>query len=193
MAKYHIFTDGSARFNPGAGGWGMIVMNEDDTEILFKESDSEDNVTNNRMELKAMICALGFAESHPNDQFLIYSDSAYVVNSINQWMRGWAANGWRNSKKQIVENVDLMKCIWDYISRPFFNAEVRKCGGHSGDIGNELADALATSNSHKYQELIDYYDIKDSTVYNEIKLSLEEAICMIKAELITGESWFPND
>lgn len=157
MAKYHIFTDGSSRRNPGAGGWGMIVMNEDETEILFTEHDAEEYVTNNRMELKAMICALGYAESHPSDQFTIFSDSAYVVNSINSWMRTWASNGWHNSKKQEVENVDLMKCIWNYISRPFFNAEVCKCKGHEGEIGNELADALATNDQKKYKTLIKYW------------------------------------
>ena len=72
MAKYNVYTDGSSRGNPGPGGWGMIVMNEENSEIIFLESSSEDNVTNNRMELKAMICALGHAESHPNDQFIDY-------------------------------------------------------------------------------------------------------------------------
>lgn len=173
MAKYHIYTDGSSRGNPGAGGWAMVVMSEDDTKILSIEYDTEDHVTNNRMELKAMICALGYVESHPNDQFTIYSDSAYVVNSCNTWMRGWAANGWRNSKKVTVENVDLMKAIWGYISRPFFNAEIAQCKGHNGDIGNELADALATSSMAKYQELVDYWELKDLT-------------CDV-------DNWFPND
>ena len=74
MAKYHIYTDGSSRGNPGAGGWAMVVMSEDDTKVLSIEYDTEDHVTNNRMELKAMTCALGYVESHPNDQFTIYSD-----------------------------------------------------------------------------------------------------------------------
>jgi len=92
MAKYYAYTDGSSRGNPGPGGWGMIVMSGDDSEILFLEHDSEDNVTNNRMELKAMICALNYAESNPQHQFVIYSDSAYVVNSITQWADTWAKN-----------------------------------------------------------------------------------------------------
>ena len=172
MAKYHIFTDGSSRGNPGKGGWGMVVMNEDETKILYTDSNTEDNVTNNRMELKAMICALEYAESNPNDQFVIYSDSAYVVNSINSWMRGWAANCWRNSKKQIVENVDLMKTIWDYISRPFFNVEVRKCEGHKGDTGNELADAIATGDILKFKTILEFWEV-----------TIEGA----------GDSWFPID
>lgn len=172
MAKYHIFVDGSSRGNPGAGGWGMIVMNEEDTEILDLEHDTEDNVTNNRMELRAMICALNYAESNPQHQFTIISDSAYVVNSCNSWMRTWAGNGWRNSKKQIVENVDLMKAIWDYISREFPNFEVIHCKGHNGELGNELADAAATSNWKKYRELVEFWEIQEPK---------------------EGDIWFPYD
>lgn len=174
MAKYNIYTDGSSRGNPGAGGWGMIVMNEDDGKIIFIEHDSEDQVTNNRMELKAILCALQYAEDHPNDLFTIYSDSAYAVNSYNTWMRGWAANGWKNSKKQTVENLELMQALHGYLVRPFFNAEVRKCDGHAGDTGNELADALATHNSKKFNELVDYW---------EIKMPEDNA----------GDNWFPID
>jgi ribonuclease HI len=174
MAKYHIFTDGSSRGNPGPGGWGMIVTNEEESEILFIESDSDNPTTNNRMELKAMICAFGYAESHPSDYFIIYSDSAYVVNSCNSWIRGWAANGWKNSKKQTVENLELMQALHGYLVRPFFNAEVRKCDGHAGDTGNELADALATHNNKKFNELVDYW---------EIKMPEDHA----------GDNWFPID
>ena len=162
MSKYHIYTDGSSRGNPGPGGWGVVVLNEEGDTVIFTEYDSEERVTNNRMELTAMLCALGYAESHPRDQFVIYSDSAYVVNSCNTWMRGWAANCWRNSKKQIVENVDLMQAIWDYLSRDFFNAEIRKCNGHKGDVGNELADALATHDWSKYKTLVEYWELKDT-------------------------------
>lgn len=163
MAKYYAYTDGSSRGNPGPGGWGMIVMNEENSEIIFFENSSEDNVTNNRMELKAMICALNFAESNPQHQFTIISDSTYVVNSINSWIRGWATNGWRNSKKQTVENVDLMKEIWRHISQDFPNFEVIHCRGHNGELGNELADALAQNNKQKYNALMQFWGIKDGT------------------------------
>ena len=188
MSKYHIYTDGSARFNPGPGGWGMIVMNEENSEIIFLESSSEDNVTNNRMELKAMICALGYAESHPSDQFIIFSDSAYVVNSCNSWLRTWSANGWKNSKKQIVENVDLMQAIWSYISRDFPNFEIRKCDGHAGDLGNELADAAATKNWKKYKDLVDFYEIQEPI---ETPNGVWEYD--FKQELRRDDNWFPID
>lgn len=174
MSKYHIYTDGSARFNPGPGGWGVVVMNEDESKVFFLEHDFDGYTTNNRMELTALLCALGYAESHPKDYFIIYSDSAYVVNSCNTWMRGWAANCWRNSKKQIVENVDLMQAIWDYLSRDFFNAEICKCDGHAGDVGNELADALATHNWAKYKTLVEFWEIQEAD--NDITYSLLETL-----------------
>ena len=172
MVKYHIFSDGSSRGNPGPGGWAMVVMDPDESRIFYTEADFEDHVTNNRMELKAMLCALHYAESNPRDQFIVYSDSAYVVNSINSWMDNWAANGWRNSKKQIVENVDLMQALYACKRREFPNFEIKKCSGHTGAIGNELADAFCTKNTSKVEEIIEAWDIQ-----------LPEC----------GDNWFPND
>ena len=167
--QVELFTDGACSGNPGPGGWGMIVLNEEENKILFVEHDTENPTTNNRMELKAMICALGYAESNPRDQFIIYSDSSYVVNSCNIWMRNWVNNGWRNSKKQEVENVDLMKALWNYISRPFFNAEIIQCKGHIGDIGNELADAVATHNWRRYEELLEEWEIEPAPSDNQFR------------------------
>ena len=173
MTKYHIYTDGSCRKNPGPGGWGMLVMNEEDTKVLFYEYDSAEMTTNNRMELSAILCALQYAEEYPDDTFIIYSDSAYVVNSCNEWMRNWAANNWKNSKKVTVENVDLMKEIYSYISRDFPNFEIRKCSGHTGEVGNELADAVATGTWSKFENLIEAWDI--AVLYDK------------------ADSWFPLD
>lgn len=155
--KYKIFTDGSSRGNPGPGGWGMVVMDEAEEKVVFMEHDSDSPVTNNRMELAAMIAALQYAAEHDEDSFIIYSDSAYVVNSCNSWIWTWVKNNWRNSKKQIVENLDQMQEIYSLLSRDFFNAEVQKCDGHKGVAGNELADALATGRTQEIPELMAFY------------------------------------
>jgi ribonuclease HI len=86
-------------------------------------------------------------------------------------MRGWAANGWRNSKKVTVENADLMKALWGYISREFPNFEIQQCKGHNGDLGNELADALATKDLKKFENLIEFWEL----------------------QLPAGDNWFPID
>ena len=190
MAKYHAFVDGSSRGNPGPGGWGTIIMDEDESKILFIESDTEEYVTNNRMELKAMLCALHYAEDHPKDYFIIYSDSAYVVNSMTQWIPKWALNGWRNSKKQEVENIDLMKALYSHLSRDFPNFEVRKCSGHAGDIGNELADAAATSTWSKFNSLIDTWDLAIEETDMPESFLLHETKIKIKQ---MGDNWYPID
>lgn len=154
-----MYVDGSSRGNPGPGGWAMIVMNEDENEVVYVAHNTETYTTNNRMELRAILCAFEWAVEHPDDQIIIFSDSSYAVNSVNQWMRGWARNGWRNSKKQIVDNADLMRALYEYLVRPFFNAKVRKCAGHSGEVGNELADAMATASRNKYNQLLNYWEI----------------------------------
>lgn len=157
--KYHIYIDGSSRGNPGKGGWGLVVMNEDETSIIMYMNVQDEGVTNNQMELKALLAALQFAEDNPRHSYVIYSDSAYTVNSYNEWLRGWACNNWKNSKGLIVENLAIMQALYPYRCRSFFNAYVVKCSGHSGDVGNELADALATNNKKKFNSIVEDWNL----------------------------------
>ena len=73
----------------------------------------------------------------------------------NSWIDGWAAHGWKNSKKQTVENLDLVKNIYEILQRFFVRPEIQKCEGHQGDLGNELADALATGNYRRFIGMCD--------------------------------------
>ena len=84
----------------------------------------------------------------------IYSDSAYVVNTINDWIWSWAKNNWMNSKKKTVENIDLMKIIYNYLNTNFCPFQVVKIPGHSGVVENEFADALATGNTKKALDIV---------------------------------------
>lgn len=165
MTNHFIFTDGSAQGgNPGIGGWGMLVFDETEMNLLhYYHHNQIPNATNNQMELRAMIYALAYAADHPEMQYVIYSDSAYVVNACNEWMWNWAKNGWVNSKKKTVENLDLMKEIYGYLSRDFFNVVIKKCPGHSEVVGNELADALATGNMKNFLAMIEDYNINMMT------------------------------
>ena len=72
---------------------------------------------------------------------------------INNWIWTWAKNNWKNSKKKEVENIDLVKIIFNYINKNYFDCQVKKINGHAGILGNELADALATSNFDKYSSI----------------------------------------
>ncbi len=133
-----IFTDGSSRGNPGPGGWGAIVLNDDSAVEL---GGREDNTTNNRMEMTAVISALEFAK-HEID-ITLYTDSAYVLNGATRWVKGWEKNGWKTSTKEDVVNRDL----WEKIVplTVYKNIDWQLVKGHSGTEGNERCDVIATS------------------------------------------------
>jgi ribonuclease H len=159
LSKIEIYTDGSCLGNPGPGGYGVVII--EGNAILHKESVQSKDTTNNREELKAMLSAIKYARANKNKNFICYSDSAYVVNAVTNWIFGWARNGWKNSKKQIVENYDLMTQLYDEVQFPIPNLTIEKVKGHAGVMGNELADALATSNNKKYEILVKKYHLQE--------------------------------
>lgn len=155
-----IYTDGSSRGNPGKGGLGIIILKNN--EIIYSYSEQFDNVTNNQMELKAIIYAFEkIINVNKNENFVIYSDSSYCVNMCNDWIYTWAKNDWINSKKEEVKNLELVKTLYNYLKVDFPNFNIQKCHGHSGDIGNELADALASNNEAKFAKIKSENNIKD--------------------------------
>ena len=106
------------------------------------------------MELEAILFALKLTQSDKSKQFTIYCDSAYCVNICNEWIKGWAKNGWTRGKNEEIKNLDLIKEIYQYINIDFPNYIIEKCQGHYGNIGNELADALATNNQTKFAKIL---------------------------------------
>lgn len=160
----NIFVDGACSGNPGPGGYGLVIL-KDDNIIQWRHSAFCDNTTNNREEMKAIIEAFRLADlGFPNEDVFIYSDSAYCVNMINDWIWNWSKNGWKNSKKKEVENIDLVKEIYSYINKEFYHCQVVKISGHNGEVGNEIADALATNNPRKYIKLIRDNKLIESTI-----------------------------
>ncbi len=141
-----IYTDGACKGNPGIGGWGaLLVHNEQSIEIF----DGELETTNNRMELKAVIEALNHATSM-NDDVQIYTDSSYVQKGIQEWIHNWKKNGWRSSNKKPVKNQDL----WQKLDKlnSSLNVEWFWVKGHAGHPGNERADFLANEGVKKIQQ-----------------------------------------
>jgi len=134
-----IYTDGACKGNPGPGGWGAILRSADGTEKeLFG---GELGTTNNRMEMMAVIEALG-ALRRPCDVTL-HLDSQYVLKGITEWLVGWKAKGWKTASKQPVKNVDLWQRLDALVSGGGHTIDWRWVKGHAGDPGNERADALA--------------------------------------------------
>ncbi len=133
-----IYTDGACSGNPGPGGWGCVLLWGEHKKEL---SGGEPLTTNQRMELKAAIEGLK-ALKVAGWKVKLYSDSAYLVNAINQrWIWGWQKNGWQNSKKELVANRDLWEELLLYLPRN--DVEFYKVKGHAGHEWNERCDALA--------------------------------------------------
>ncbi|MGC5327461.1 ribonuclease HI [Brevibacillus sp. SYSU BS000544] len=138
MKDVTIYTDGACSGNPGPGGWGAVLFFGEHKKEM---SGAEDPTTNNRMELTAAIEALKVLKEPCRVK--LYSDSAYLVNCFQQgWYKGWLKNGWRNSKKQPVENQDLWKEILRLME--IHQVEYIKVKGHADNEWNNRCDELAT-------------------------------------------------
>ena len=131
-----IYTDGSCLKNPGNGGWAAIICTKDE---MKKISGSEQDTTNNRMELMATINAL--KEVNSEDLIEIYTDSKYVKNGITDWIHNWIKNNWKTSNKEDVKNKDL----WVQLHELSNNSKIKWnwVKAHAGNPLNEEVDLLA--------------------------------------------------
>ena len=135
--KIKIYTDGACSGNPGKGGWGALIQENDNEKKL---SGSELNTTNNRMELTAVIRALEHYDEAKEIE--VFTDSKYVMQGITEWIKNWKNNHWKTSQKKDVKNKDLWVLL-DTVSAKH-DIKWSWVKGHAGDYGNEIADKLAT-------------------------------------------------
>ena len=138
MNQVEIYTDGACKGNPGAGGWGALLR-AGGVECELYGGDPV--TTNNRMELQAVIEALT-ALKRPC-VVVLHLDSEYVRKGITEWIHGWKAKGWRTASRQPVKNVELWQRLDALVQGGGHRIDWRWVKGHSGDPGNERADALA--------------------------------------------------
>lgn len=142
MNRVIIYADGGARANGkenNVGGYGVVLQYGNHTKELYQ---GFRNVTNNQMELKAVIEGLKAMKKF-NIPVEVRTDSAYVCNCINQkWYVKWMNNGWVTSAKTPVENRELWIELLDLIDK-FAFIQFTKVKGHSDDEGNNRADYLA--------------------------------------------------
>lgn len=131
-----IFTDGACRGNPGPGGWGAFLRAGKHEKSLWG---GEENTTNNRMEMTAVIHALR-ALKKPS-QVVLTTDSQYVRKGITEWIASWKKKNWQTAARKPVKNADLWKEI-DALAQTH-TIEWKWVKGHSGHIENEKVDALA--------------------------------------------------
>ena len=142
-----IYTDGSAHPNPGPGGFGVVVLDNNENLLYTYSKQSVNTTTNNREELKAILYAFlnhGVKINDWNiDVPIVYSDSNYCVQTFNDWMFRWVNNNWIKSDKKTPENLDLIQAYYDWYQKGY-RIDLRKVKGHAGQKWNEMADALAT-------------------------------------------------
>ena len=137
-----IYTDGGARFNPGPGGFGVVMMENGERQEFFG---GYRLTTNNRMELMGCIVALRHLKQTAKTVTL-YSDSQYVVNGITKgWARGWRRNGWVKSDKKLAVNPDLWAELLELSEE--IKVDFRWVKGHAGNEHNERCDELAVSSA----------------------------------------------
>lgn len=131
-----IYTDGACRGNPGQGGWGALLLYQDERKELYG---AEGHTTNNRMELMAAIN--GLAALTRRCELTLYTDSQYVRKGILEWMPNWKKRNWMTASKKPVKNVDLWQLLDEQVQQHDIKWVWVK--GHAGNPGNERADALA--------------------------------------------------
>ncbi|HTX72437.1 MAG TPA: ribonuclease HI [Rectinemataceae bacterium] len=160
MKEITIYTDGGCSGNPGPGGWAYVYEEEGQE---FLGSGGEAATTNNRMELRAVIEALSFAESRGHAvgaargdasgaasgdaTILVLTDSQYVKNGITTWIANWKRNGWRTSDKKAVKNRELWEELDLLVSRT--RPRFQWVEGHAGVENNERCDAMVQAEIRK--------------------------------------------
>lgn len=145
IANITIYTDGSAKGNPGPGGYGIVLMSGKHRKEL---AEGYRLTTNNRMELLAVIVALESIKG-TGHSIQVYSDSKYVVDAVNKkWVFGWQKKGFKGKK-----NVDL----WKRFLKIYPNNEVgfNWVKGHADIPENERCDELAFNAADGKNLLID--------------------------------------
>jgi len=156
-------TDGACSGNPGPGGWGGLIIFDDKSELEI--GGSEQNTTNNRMELTAAIKTLEKLKTYKlKENFKLRTDSKYVIEGYTKWITNWKRNGWKTSSGKSVQNLDL----WQKIDQLRINGLVMEyVKGHSGDKQNDRVDKIATnyskgislvSNSKESESLVDFFE-----------------------------------
>ncbi len=132
----NIWTDGACKGNPGAGGWGALLISGAHEKTMHG---GDLSTTNNRMELTAPIEALKTLNRECT--VIIHTDSQYVMKGMTEWLPNWKKRGWVTADKKPVKNADLWQQLDAQVTR--HRVSWKWVRGHAGDVNNERADVLA--------------------------------------------------
>ncbi|HOK09268.1 MAG TPA: ribonuclease HI [Candidatus Hydrogenedens sp.] len=134
LPHVEIYTDGGCIPNPGKGAWSAILIYGDKEKVI---SGSEENTTNNRMELRAAVEALKALKR--KCEVIVYTDSEYLKKGMTEWLPKWMDNGWKTTKGD-VKNADLWFELKSLIDRHIVTWKWIK--GHSKNVQNERCDDI---------------------------------------------------
>lgn len=144
MKEVTIYTDGACSGNPGAGGWGTILVYKGKEREM---SGGAAETTNNRMELTAVI--EGLKALKEKCKVTVVTDSQYVANGINLgWAKSWKENNWRKKDRKPALNPELWDELLSLIDK--HEVTVEWVRGHDGHPENERCDKMAVAESQKY-------------------------------------------
>ena len=123
MSNYSYYTDGAAtmkqengKYLREAGGWAFVLLIDG-----FEDSNRFGGcplTTNNEMELYAIYASMKdfLLKSESGDTIEIFSDSSYCINIFTQWAKGWQKRGWKKSDNKPIQNLKIIKTIWNLMA-----------------------------------------------------------------------------
>jgi ribonuclease HI len=144
----YVYADGATRDNQNKknlGAWGYYLYFNNNCSF---DSGIELNTTNNKMELYSIISALNKIKNK-KAKTIVTMDSKYVVDGINEWSKKWKKNGFRNSQKEEIKNIELWRWLLDLVDK-FDNIVFNYCKAHKDTEGNNKADLLCNEAMDKY-------------------------------------------
>jgi ribonuclease HI len=167
MMDYEIYTDGSCLKNPGVGAFAFIII-DNKSKNLYIKSKYYDETTNNQMEMLSSIFAMKYCsdnidKNQINNKYILFTDSQYLKNGINDWIIKWKKNNWRTSLNADVKNKDLWIQIDYYNQR--LKPEWVHVRAHKDNDMNNLVDKIANLTSKNSS------DLTDISIYNIISES----------------------
>lgn len=162
MDNIIIYTDGGCRGNPGLGAWAAILISEKHN-LRLEIGESENDTTNNKMEMKAVIKALERLKNSHNIK--VYSDSAYLVNGMNEWIYSWQKNNWIKSDKKPVENKEYWIKLIELSKK--HNIKFIKVKGHSDNKENNIADEIVNILMDEHEDKNDIASFYNKSQIND--------------------------
>lgn len=156
-----LYSDGSCIPNPGTGSWAFVIIDSNSDKKNqnrgFCLSTLDEEMTNNKMEIKAVIEGLRyfiFEMNKINEEITLISDSSYVVKAIDKWLSKWESNNWITYENKPVKN----KYLWEEIStlKKLVKLTCIQVKGHDVNFFNNLADKLAVDLT---QSVINLYNL----------------------------------